>query len=93
PVQKSSATLHSNFAESKCPELLANYCDLLLRKSSLSKKLTSDEIDLKLQDVLLVLKYVQNKDVFMKFHKTHLLRRLVFHTSIDQEKEGMTVSK
>ncbi|WAR07183.1 CUL5-like protein [Mya arenaria] len=29
--------------ESKCPELLANYCDMLLRKTPLSKKLTSEE--------------------------------------------------
>ena len=53
--------------ESKCPELLANYCDMLLRKTPLSKKLTSDEVERKLQDVLLVLKYVQNKDVFMRW--------------------------
>ena len=45
--------------ESKCPELLANYCDMLLRKTALSKKLTSDEVEAKLKDVLLVLKYVQ----------------------------------
>jgi cullin-5 len=38
--------------ESKCPELLANYCDLLLRKSALTKKLTSEEIDEKLNNVV-----------------------------------------
>ena len=38
--------------ESKCPELLANYCDLLLRKTPLSKKLTSEEIDAKLKGVV-----------------------------------------
>lgn len=73
--------------ESKCPELLANYCDMLLRKTPLSKKLTSDEIEAKLKDVLLVLKYVQNKDVFMRFHKAHLTRRLILDTSADSEKE------
>lgn len=52
--------------ESRCPELLANYCDMLLRKTPLSRKLTSDEIESKLREVLLVLKYVQNKDVFMR---------------------------
>ncbi len=30
--------------ESKCPELLANYCDMLLRRTPMSKKLTSDEV-------------------------------------------------
>lgn len=73
--------------ESKCPELLANYCDMLLRKTPLSKKLTPDEIDTKLKDVLLVLKYVQNKDVFMRYHKAHLTRRLILDTSADSEKE------
>ncbi|XP_050531623.1 cullin-5 [Daktulosphaira vitifoliae] len=73
--------------ESKCPELLANYCDMLLRKTPLSKRLTADEIETKLKDVLLVLKYVQNKDVFMRFHKAHLTRRLILDTSADSEKE------
>ncbi|XP_064604567.1 cullin-5-like isoform X2 [Liolophura sinensis] len=73
--------------ESKCPELLANFCDMLLRKTPLSKKLTSEEVERKLRDVLLVLKYVQNKDVFMRYHKAHLTRRLILDTSADNEKE------
>lgn len=36
---------------------------------------------------LLVLKYVQNKDVFMRYHKAHLTRRLILDTSADNEKE------
>ncbi|XP_069695075.1 cullin-5 isoform X2 [Periplaneta americana] len=83
---KQSAGMKSQ-PESKCPELLANYCDMLLRKTPLSKKLTSDEIESKLKDVLLVLKYVQNKDVFMRYHKAHLTRRLILDTSADSEKE------
>ncbi|XP_046398003.1 cullin-5 isoform X1 [Ischnura elegans] len=83
---KQSAGIKSQ-PESKCPELLANYCDMLLRKTPLSKKLTSDEIESKLRDVLLVLKYVQNKDVFMRYHKAHLTRRLILDTSADSEKE------
>jgi cullin-5 len=73
--------------ESRCPELLANYCDMLLRKTPLSRKLTSDEIESKLKEVLLVLKYVKNKDVFMRYHKAHLTRRLILDTSADNEKE------
>merc|ERR1719385_50484 len=73
--------------ESKCPELLANYCDMLLRKTPLLKKLSSDEVEAKLRDVLLVLKYVQNKDVFMRYAKAHLTRRLILDTSADSEKE------
>uniref|UniRef100_A0A1B0FBN3 Cullin-5 n=1 Tax=Glossina morsitans morsitans TaxID=37546 RepID=A0A1B0FBN3_GLOMM len=73
--------------ESKCPELLANYCDMLLRRTPLSKRLTSEQIDGRLRDVLLVLKYVNNKDVFMRYHKVHLTRRLILGTSADSEKE------
>ncbi|XP_075226814.1 cullin 5 [Lycorma delicatula] len=85
PAKQSTAM--KSQPESKCPELLANYCDMLLRKTPLSKRLTSDEIESKLKDVLLVLKYVQNKDVFMRFHKAHLTRRLILDTSADSEKE------
>ncbi|XP_059614263.1 cullin-5 [Phlebotomus argentipes] len=73
--------------ESKCPELLANYCDMLLRRTPLSKRLTSDQIESRLRDVLLVLKYVSNKDVFMRYHKAHLTRRLILDSSADSEKE------
>lgn len=85
PVKQNSGV--KSQPESKCPELLANYCDMLLRKTPLSKKLTSDEIESKLRDVLLVLKYIQNKDVFMRYHKAHLTRRLILDTSADSEKE------
>ena len=36
---------------------------------------------------ILVLKYVQNKDVFMIYTKAHLTRRLILGTSADSEKE------
>ena len=38
--------------ESKCPELLANYCDMLLRKTPLSKKLTAEEVEKRLKDLV-----------------------------------------
>ncbi len=42
---------------------------------------------------LLVLKYVQNKDVFMRYHKAHLSRRLILEMSADQDKEEQTVNR
>ena len=53
----------------------------------MTKKLSSDEVESKLREVLLVLKYVQNKDVFMRFAKNHLTRRLILDLSADSEKE------
>jgi hypothetical protein len=40
---------------------------------------------------LLVLKYIQNKDVFMRYHKAHLTRRLILDTSADSDKEESMV--
>jgi cullin-5 len=37
--------------ESRCPELLANYCDFLLRRNQ-TKKLTEEEIKEKLNNVV-----------------------------------------
>uniref|UniRef100_A0A0N5BD67 Cullin-5 n=1 Tax=Strongyloides papillosus TaxID=174720 RepID=A0A0N5BD67_STREA len=79
--------------ESRCPELLANYCDLLLRKSGLSKRLSSSEIDKKLNDLLLVLKYVNSKDIFIKYHKNHLSRRLIMEAYTDIEREEYIVNQ
>jgi cullin-5 len=76
--------------ESRCPELLANYCDALLRRNQ-TKKYTEDEVKEKLTNLVTLLKYVQNKDVFMKYHKAHLTRRLILEVSNDQEMEEQTV--
>ncbi|RNA29773.1 cullin-5 [Brachionus plicatilis] len=76
--------------ESRCPELLANFCDMLLRRNQ-NKKLTEEDIKEKLSNVVTLLKYVQNKDVFMKYHKAHLTRRLILEISNDQEMEEQTV--
>ena len=52
--------------ESKCPELLANYCDMLLRKTPLSKKLTSEEIEAKLKEVVMFL--LSNSQLFWRIN-------------------------
>lgn len=51
-VNTKPSSNNNGLPESKCPELLANYCDMLLRKTPHSKKLTSDEIESKLRDVV-----------------------------------------
>ncbi|KAL7058155.1 hypothetical protein AAHC03_016658 [Spirometra sp. Aus1] len=79
--------------ESRCPELLASYCDMLLRKSPTSRRLSSEEILKRLQNVLLILKYVNSKDVFMLGHKSHLMRRLILETSADNELEEQMVER
>lgn len=77
--------------ESRCAQLLANYSDSLLRKYT--KHLTTEEVDEKLGNLLLVLKYVRNKDVFMRYYKTHLSHRLIFEMTTDQEREEQLVTR
>ncbi|KAM7539100.1 hypothetical protein Aperf_G00000049573 [Anoplocephala perfoliata] len=79
--------------ESRCPNLLAVFCDMLLRKSPVSRRLSQDEILNRLKNVLLVLKYVNSKDLFMEAHKAHLMRRLILETSADSEIEEFMVEK
>lgn len=38
--------------DSRCAELFANYCDMLLRKTNLSRHLTSEQIESKLKNVV-----------------------------------------
>uniref|UniRef100_A0A1B0GC67 Uncharacterized protein n=1 Tax=Glossina morsitans morsitans TaxID=37546 RepID=A0A1B0GC67_GLOMM len=56
-----------------CPELLANCSNILLQRTPLSKRLTNEQIDGRLCDIL-VLKYVNNKDMFMRNHMFHIIR-------------------
>ena len=56
--------------QSKSPELLARYCDSLLKKSQ--KGISENEIDDKLQYSITVFKYLDDKDVFQKFYARNL---------------------
>ena len=53
PVFDLCSTTSKTQPESKCPELLANYCDMLLRKTPLSKKMSPEEVERKLRDVVI----------------------------------------
>merc|ERR1719210_1578063 len=60
---------------SKSPELLARYCDSLLKKSS--KGISETEIDDKLASSITIFKYLDDKDVFQKFYSRSLGKRLI----------------
>ena len=52
PNHTSTTTVNNKMIESRCAELFANYCDMLLRKTTLSRHLTSDQIESKLKNVV-----------------------------------------
>ncbi|KAI9327739.1 Cullin [Zopfochytrium polystomum] len=76
---------------SKSPELLARFCDSLLRKSS---KVSDDrEIEEVLNSIMTVFKFIEDKDVFQKFYSKMLAKRLVNATSASEDSEASMISK
>ncbi|KAJ3030639.1 hypothetical protein HDV00_008760 [Rhizophlyctis rosea] len=75
----------------KSPELLAKYCDELLKKANK----ISDEADIHVQlnKVMTVFKYVEDEDVFQKFYSQQLAKRLVFHQLASEDAESSMISK
>eukprot|EP00096_Caligus_rogercresseyi_P010960 TRINITY_DN415_c0_g1_i2.p1 TRINITY_DN415_c0_g1~~TRINITY_DN415_c0_g1_i2.p1 ORF type:complete len:751 (-),score=90.94 TRINITY_DN415_c0_g1_i2:275-2527(-) len=72
----------------KSPELLARYCDGLLKKSQ--KGISENEIDDKLNASITVFKYLDDKDVFQKFYARNLGKRLIYQQSHSMDlEEGM----
>ncbi|XP_045483203.1 cullin-1 [Harmonia axyridis] len=78
-------------SSSKSPELLAKYCDVLLKKSS--KNPEEAELEDTLNQVMVVFKYIEDKDVFQKFYSKMLAKRLVQHMSASDDAEASMISK
>lgn len=76
---------------SKSPELLARYCDSLLRKSAKNPEET--ELEEILNSVMIIFKYVEDKDVFQKFYSKMLAKRLVYQISASDDAEATVISK
>lgn len=76
---------------SKSPELLARYCDILLKKNT--KNSEDAELEDTLSQVMVVFTYIEDKDVFQKFYSKWLARRLVQQTSASDDAESTMISK
>lgn len=78
-------------SSSKSPELLARYCDLLLKKNT--KNPEDAELEDTLSQVMIVFTYIEDKDVFQKFYSKWLARRLVQQTSASDDAESTMITK
>ncbi|XP_019851014.1 PREDICTED: cullin-1 isoform X2 [Amphimedon queenslandica] len=78
-------------SSSKSPELLARHCDALLKKSA--KNPDEAELDEALQNVMILFRYVEDKDVFQKFYSKMLAKRLVQQISASDDAEASMISK
>lgn len=71
-------------------ELLAKYCDMLLRKGK--TKMEGDDLDAKLKSLVTVFRYLDAKDIFQKFYSKFLARRLIYQTSVSDDSEAAVLS-
>uniref|UniRef100_A0A8C4N3R7 Cullin-2 n=1 Tax=Eptatretus burgeri TaxID=7764 RepID=A0A8C4N3R7_EPTBU len=81
----------ANKSISRSPELLAKYCDGLLKKTA--KGMTENEVDDKLCNSIVVFKYIDDKDVFQKFYSRMLAKRLIHGLSMSMDSEESMINK
>ncbi|XP_028101680.1 cullin-1-like [Camellia sinensis] len=73
-------------------ELLATFCDNILKKGG-SEKLGDETIEETLEKVVKLLTYISDKDLFTEFYRKKLARRLLFDKSANDEQERSILTK
>eukprot|EP00252_Welwitschia_mirabilis_P008860 TRINITY_DN210_c0_g1_i1.p1 TRINITY_DN210_c0_g1~~TRINITY_DN210_c0_g1_i1.p1 ORF type:complete len:475 (-),score=106.70 TRINITY_DN210_c0_g1_i1:203-1627(-) len=79
-------------AGSTSAELLATFCDNILKKGG-SEKLSDEDIEETLEKVVKLLAYISDKDLFAEFYRKKLARRLLFDKSANDEHERSILTK
>lgn len=75
----------------KSPELLARYCDSLLIKTAAIPE--GSDLENLLGQVMVLFKYINDKDIFQKCYAQLLARRLVDHTSASDDAEASMITR
>jgi len=78
-------------ADARAASCLAIYVDELLRTGL--KGATEAQVTAELQKVILVFRYLSDKDVFESYYKQHLAKRLLNNKSVSDEAERAMVSQ
>lgn len=100
PVSQSASTTSANtttnpapskLIQCRSPELLAKYCDTLLKKSS--RVASESEIDGKLGQSITIFKYIDDKDVFQKFYARMLAKRLIHQQTQSMDAEEAMINR
>ncbi|KAK7284680.1 hypothetical protein RJT34_19430 [Clitoria ternatea] len=77
---------------SSSAELLASFCDNILKKGG-SEKLSDEAIEETLEKVVKLLAYISDKDLFAEFYRKKLARRLLFDRSANDDHEKCILTK
>eukprot|EP01087_Luapelamoeba_hula_P024188 TRINITY_DN9114_c0_g2_i1.p1 TRINITY_DN9114_c0_g2~~TRINITY_DN9114_c0_g2_i1.p1 ORF type:complete len:736 (+),score=148.71 TRINITY_DN9114_c0_g2_i1:156-2363(+) len=75
----------------KSPEFISLFIDEKLKKGL--KGMTEEEVDLVLNKVMMLFRFLQEKDVFEKYYKQHLAKRLLLTSSVSDDAERNMIAK
>eukprot|EP00741_Cyanophora_paradoxa_P016671 tig00020934_g16100.t1 len=75
----------------RSPEYISLYVDDKLRKGL--KGVSEEEVETTLDKVMMLFRYLQEKDVFDKYYKQHLAKRLLTGRSVSDDAERSLISK
>ncbi|KAL3525530.1 hypothetical protein ACH5RR_013902 [Cinchona calisaya] len=82
---------NKSVAGSSSAELLASYCDNILKKGG--NDVIDEDIEEILDKVVKLLAYINDKDLFAEFYRKKLSRRLVFNKSANIDHERLILTK
>lgn len=75
----------------KSPEYISLFIDEKLKKGL--KGVSEEEVDIILDKVMMLFRFLQEKDVFEKYYKQHLAKRLLLGRSVSDDSEKNMISK
>ena len=75
----------------KSPEYLSLFIDDKLKKGV--KGMTEQEIESVLDKTMVLFRFLQEKDVFERYYKQHLAKRLLLNKSVSDDSEKNMISK
>jgi len=75
----------------KSPEFISLFIDEKLKKGL--KGVSEEEVDRILDKVMMLFRFIQEKDVFEKYYKQHLAKRLLLGRSVSDDAERNMISK
>lgn len=77
--------------DSRCAQFLSQYCDNMLKKQL--KGMSEGDVDERLDKVIVIFRYLQDRDVFSEFYKRHLSKRLLNGRSASDDAEKSMIGK
>ena len=70
---------------------MAHYIDEMLRSGL--RGMNEEDVDSHLDKVVVIFRYIQDKDIFESYYKQHLAKRLLGSRSVSDEAERSMIAK